>query len=159
MRTVGNQRHVEAPAGQQTISFTREFEAPVEAVFAAHTDPAAVARWIGPRGTELTMREFDARTGGRWSYVVSSSNGASWAFFGSFHEVTPSRRIVQTFEFEGDAGHPSMELLSFVDLGNGRSRIDGLSVFLSVEDRDAMVDDMDAGRDEDFERLDEYLAG
>jgi uncharacterized protein YndB with AHSA1/START domain len=159
MRTVGNQRHVEAPAGSQTISFTREFEAPVEAVFAAHTEPAAVARWIGPRGTTLTMREFDARTGGRWSYVVSAANGESWAFFGCFHEVTPSRRIVQTFEFEGDAEHPSMEVLTFIDLGNGRSRIDGRSVFLSVEERDAMLKDMDAGRDEDFDRLDEYLAG
>lgn len=156
---MGNQRNVEAPAGRQTISFTREFEAPVEAVFAAHTDAAAVARWLGPRGTELTMREFDARTGGRWSYVVSATNGGSWAFFGSFHEVTPSRRIVQTFEYEGEAGHPSMEVLTFVDLGDGRSRIDGLSVFLSVEDRDAMVGDMDGGRDENFQRLDEYLAG
>lgn len=42
-------------------------------------------------------REFDARTGGGWSYVVSGPDG-EWAFHGTFHEVTASSRLVQTFE-------------------------------------------------------------
>ena len=150
-----HQRTVTMNAGEQTIGFSREFEAPAARVFEAHTDAALVARWIGPRGTELTMREFDARTGGRWSYVVAGLGG-EWAFFGSFHEVTAPSRIVQTFEYEGAPQRPSLEILTFTDIGDGRSRIDGLSVFPSVEDRDAMLD-LDAGRDEDFERLDELL--
>ena len=144
--------------GTQTIAFTREFEAPAARVFTAHVDADLVAQWIGPRGTTLRMREFDARTGGRWSYVVTGLGG-EWAFFGSFHEVREPTRLVQTFEYEGDPGHPSMEVFAFVDLPDGRSRIDGLSAFLSVEDRDAVLDDLDKGRDEDFERLDEVLAG
>jgi uncharacterized protein YndB with AHSA1/START domain len=151
-----NQRSVTINAGEQTIAFSREFEAPAARVFEAHTDAALVARWIGPRGTELTMREFDARTRGAWSYVVAG-RGGEWAFHGSFHEVTAPRRIVQTFEYEGNPEHPSLETFVFTDIGEGRSRIDGLSVFLSVEDRDAMRD-LDSGRDEDFERLDEVLA-
>ena len=151
-----NQRTVTMNAGEQTIAFSREFEAPAARVFDAHTGPALVARWIGPRGTQLTMREFDARTGGSWSYVVAG-RGGEWAFHGSFHEVTAPRRIVQTFEFEGNPEHPSLEIFTFTDIGDGRSRIDGLSLFLSVEDRDAMLD-LDSGRDEDFARLDELLA-
>jgi len=151
-----NQRTVTINAGEQTIAFSREFEAPALRVFEAHTDAALVARWIGPRGTQLTMREFDARTHGGWSYVVAG-RGGEWAFHGSFHEVTAPRRIVQTFEYEGNPEHPSLETFIFTDIANGRSRIDGLSVFLSVEDRDAMQD-LDSGRDEDFERLDELLA-
>jgi hypothetical protein len=46
-----------------------------------------------------------------------------------------------------------------VDLPGGRSRIDGLSAFLSVADRDLMIGDLDDGRDEDYERLDGVLAG
>jgi uncharacterized protein YndB with AHSA1/START domain len=141
----------------QTISFTREFEAPAERVFAAHVDADLVAQWIGPRGTQLRMREFDARTGGSWSYVVEGLGGA-WAFHGSFHEVTAPSRLVHTFEYEGDPGHPSLEVFEFVDLPAGRSRIDGLSVFLSVADRDAVIGDLDDGRDEDYSRLDEVLA-
>jgi len=151
-----NRRTVTASPGEQTIAFSREFEAPATRVFEAHTDAALVAQWIGPRGTELRMREFEARTGGSWSYVVAGKGG-EWAFHGSFHEITSPSRIVQTFEFEGEPGHPSLEVLTFVELPGGRSRIDGLSVFLSVEDRDAMLGGMDSGMDEDFDRLEELL--
>ena len=152
-----NRRTVTAEMGRQTIAFTREFEAPAARVFEAHTDADLIAQWIGPRGTTLRMREFDPRTGGSWSYVVAGKGG-EWAFHGSFHEVTAPRRIVQTFEFEGNPEHANMEFLTFTDLEHGRSRIDGLSVFSSVEERDAMLADMDSGMDENFDRLEELLA-
>jgi uncharacterized protein YndB with AHSA1/START domain len=153
-----DQRVVLAAPGQQTISFSREFDAPGRLVFEAHIDPDLVPRWIGPRGTQLTMRDFDPRTGGCWSYLISAADGRSWAFHGSFHEVTAPNRIVQTWEYEGDPGHPTLEVLTFSDVGDRRSRIDGLSLFLTVEDRDAMLSGMDAGMDENFKRLDEMLA-
>jgi hypothetical protein len=59
---------------------------------------------------------------------------------------------------------PSLDAwpFTFVDLprgAEGRSRIGGLTVFLSVEDRAAnLLGGFDSGRDEDFERLDEVLA-
>lgn len=152
-----HRRTVTAEAGEQTISFTREFDAPAARVFEAHTDADLLARWIGPRGTQVRMREFDPRTGGCWSYVVAGGDG-EYGFHGSFHEVSAPRRIVQTFEFDGDPGHVSLELLTFSDLPDGGSRIDGLSVFPSIEDRDAMLAEMDSGMDENFERLDELLA-
>jgi uncharacterized protein YndB with AHSA1/START domain len=155
---MGNPRTVQAPAGQPTISFAREFDATAARVFAAHTDPDLVARWIGPRGTTCAVHEFDARTGGRWSYVVSAGGGRSWGFHGSFHEVSAPDRLVWTFEYEGEPGHPNLEVLTFTDLGGGRSRLDGLAVFLTVADRDGMMADMEPARDEDFERLDELLA-
>jgi uncharacterized protein YndB with AHSA1/START domain len=148
-------RSVTITPGEQTIAFSREFDAPIDRVFAAHVDAELVAQWTGPRGTEVNLRHFDPRTGGSWSYVVTGLGG-EWGFYGSFHEVTAPRRIVQTFEYEGFAGHPSFEVFTFVDIGNGRSRIDGLSVYQSAEDRDALLD-VDSGRDEDYERLDELL--
>jgi uncharacterized protein YndB with AHSA1/START domain len=160
---MSNKRTVTAAPDAQSIAFSREFEAPAALVFRAHVDPELVARWTGPAGTSVTMRAWDARTGGSWSYVVGGTSergtGGSWAFHGSFHEVTAPSRIVQTFEFEGNPGHANLESLTFVDLGDGRSRIDGLSTFQSVEDRDAMLADMDSGMDENFDRLEELLAG
>jgi uncharacterized protein YndB with AHSA1/START domain len=151
-----NHREVTMTAGEQTISFTREFEAPAARVFAAHVDPDLIPRWIGPRGTTVEMRHFDPRTGGSWSYVVVGESGR-WPFHGSFHEVTAPSRLVQTFEYEDEPGHPSLDVLTFVDLPGGRSRIDGLTAYLSVEDRDRQAD-LDSGRDEDFDRLEELLA-
>lgn len=155
---MSNERIVTADAGELSITFSREFEAPAADVFEAHTDASLIAQWIGPRGTALRMREFDARTGGCWSYVVVASGGEEWAFHGSFHEVTAPRRLVQTWEYEGEPQHPTLEVLTFSDLPNGRSRIDGQSLFLSVEDRDAMLAGMDAGMDDNFLRLDELFA-
>jgi uncharacterized protein YndB with AHSA1/START domain len=154
---MSNDRTVTARGGEQSIAFTREFEAPAALVFAAHTDPDLLGRWTGPRGTEMRVREFDARTGGCWSYVIESGDGA-WAFHGSFHEVTAPDRLVQTWEFEGDPGNPTFEVLAFSDLPGGRSRLEGLSLFLTVEARDAMLGGMDEGMDENFGRLDELIA-
>ena len=151
-----NKREVTAKAGEQTIAFTREFEAPAARVFEAHTDAELLAQWTGPQGTELQMREFDARTGGCWSYVIKAGDGA-WPFHGSFHEVTAPSRIVQTWEYDDDPGNFTIEVLTFTDLPDGRSRIEGLSLFPSLEARDAMLGGMDAGMDENFERLDALL--
>lgn len=155
---MANQRTVTAPPGGQSIAFSRELEATAERVFAAHTDVATLARWTGPRGTTLEVRAFHARTGGLWSYVVRGTDGVGWAFFGSFHEVTAPRRLVQTFEFEGDPGHPTFETLTFTDLPGGRCRVDGLSLFGTVAERDAMLTGMDSGMDENYDRLEELLA-
>ena len=154
---MSNHRVVVMAPGTQTISFTREFEAPSARVFAAHVDPDLIPQWIGPRGTTVEMRHFEARTGGSWSYVVVG-RGGRWPFHGSFHEVTTPSRLVQTFEYEDEPGHPSLDVLTFVDLPGGRSRIEGLTAYLSVEDRDRQAD-LDGGRDEDFDRLEELLAG
>jgi uncharacterized protein YndB with AHSA1/START domain len=155
---MANIRTVVANPDTQTISWTREFEAPARRIFEAHTDPDLLPQWTGPVGTTLDLRELDARTGGCWSYVVRAGNGGSWAFHGSFHEVTEPTRIVQTFEYEGEPGHPNLEVLEFEDLPGGRSRLTGESVFISVADRDAMITDFDTGLDENFDRLDELLA-
>ncbi|MGI8879872.1 MAG: SRPBCC family protein [Jatrophihabitans sp.] len=154
-----NERTVTAHAGQQSIAFVREFDAPAALVFRAHTEAELLGRWTGPRGTHMKLREFDARTGGSWSYVIAADGGeGEWSFHGSFHEVTEASRIVQTFEFEGDPGNPTLEVLTFTDLDRGRSRIDGLSIFLSVQARDEMLNGMDDGMDENFKRLDELIA-
>ena len=154
---MSSKRVVTALPGEQTISYTREFEAPAALVFRAHTEADLVAKWTGPAGTEVRMREWDARTGGSWSYVVAGGGG-EWAFHGTFHEVTEPRRIVQTFEFEGNPEHPNLEILNFVDLDGKRCRLEGRSVFPTLEDRDGMLSDMDSGMDENFARLDALIA-
>ena len=54
-----NPLHLDVPAGVPWIDFTREFDAPVAAVFDAHRDPAKVVRWLGPRGYEMLAERWD----------------------------------------------------------------------------------------------------
>jgi uncharacterized protein YndB with AHSA1/START domain len=141
------------------IRIIREFDAPPEKVFRAHTDPELVAQWLGPRGHEMRIDHYDCRTGGSYRYV-HVSDGNEYGFYGCFHEVRPSELIVQTFTFEGMPDGVALERLVLTDLGDGRTRLTSTSLVDSFEDRDAFVaSGMEAGVREGYERLDELLAG
>ncbi|MCU1403822.1 MAG: polyketide cyclase [Glaciihabitans sp.] len=151
--------HINAPAGVPFITIVREFDAPVDALYHAYTDPDLVARWLGPRRYTLTIREWDLRSGGTWSYAHTvPGEDAFYGFHGSFHSVDPGKRIVQTFEFEGAPGHVSLESATFEPVGD-RSRVVVHSVYQSLEARDAMISSgMEGGVTEGYEQLDDILA-
>jgi uncharacterized protein YndB with AHSA1/START domain len=141
------------------VRITREFDAPPEKVFRAHTDPELVVRWTGPRSTSMRIDHFDCRTGGSYRYLVSDADG-EYGFRGCFHEVRPGELIVQTFTFEGMPDGVALERLAFTDIGHGRTRLTTTSLVDSFEGRDAFVaSGMDVGVIEGYERLDEVLAG
>ncbi|MPZ67242.1 MAG: polyketide cyclase [Pseudonocardiaceae bacterium] len=141
-----------------TIEIVREFEAPVDAVFRAHTDPELVKKWLGPRRLTMRIDRYDARTGGAYRYVHTDQDGTDYGFYGAFHEVRPNERIVQTFTYEDVPDGVSLETATFEDLG-GRTRLSILSVLDSFESRDAMVaSGMESGVNEGYEQLDDLLA-
>ena len=135
------------------VRITREFDAPPEKVFRAHTDPELVVRWLGPRRHETRIEHYDCRTGGSYRYVMSS-NGNEFGFHGCFHEVRPARLIVQTFTFEGEPDGVALERLVFEDLGDGRTRLTATSLVDSFEFRDSFIE---AGLVEGYDRLDDLL--
>ena len=145
------------------IRIVREFDAPPEKVFRAHTDPELVVQWLGPRSITMEIDHFDCRTGGSYRYV-HTSGGQQYAFHGSFHEVRPPQAdargvVVQTFTFEGVPDGVALERLELEDLGDGRTRLTGTSLVDSFAARDAMLaSGMDTGVREGYERLDEILA-
>lgn len=149
---------VTAPEGLPFIDWEREFDAPVAAVFRAHTDPERVRQWLGPHGYEMAIGEWQATDGGRWSYVHTDGRGGEFAFRGTFHTVRENELLVQTFEFLGVPDVVSVESVRFEDLG-GRTRLVGHSVYPTVEARDGMVGSgMERGMGEGYERLDALLA-
>ena len=140
------------------VRITRDFDAPPEKVFRAHTDPDLVRRWLGPRSLEMRIDHYDCRTGGSYRYV--HVRGADeFGFHGSFHEVRPAELIVQTFTFEGDPDGVALERIMFTDLGDGRTRLTSTSLVDSFAARDAFVaSGMESGIRESYERMDEVLA-
>jgi uncharacterized protein YndB with AHSA1/START domain len=132
-----NPTTIVAQPGTPYIDVVREFDVPAGLVFRAHTDPALVVRWLGPRGMQVEVLELDARTGGGYRYVHRGPEG-EFRFRGVFHAVVPDRLIVQTFEYEGWPERVSLETMRFEDIG-GRTRLATRRVFGSVEERDEMV--------------------
>jgi len=150
---------IEADPAVPTIRIVREFDAPPERVFRAWIEPDLFARWIGPRSIDTRIDHWDARTGGSWRYASMRDGEEIASFYGSFHEVRPHERLVQTFTFTGYPDGVSLETMTFTDLGDGRTRAVGLSVVESLEIRNMILaSGMDTGVVEGYQKLDDLLA-
>jgi uncharacterized protein YndB with AHSA1/START domain len=139
------------------ILMTREFDAPREIVFEAHSKCEHLAKWWGPRKYELTICDMDFRPGGKYRLVQRGPDGEEHGFRGEYREIVPPERIVWTFEYEGMPGHVSVDTLTLEDIGR-RTKLTAHSLFDSVEDRDGMLQSgMETGAAETWDRLAEHL--
>jgi uncharacterized protein YndB with AHSA1/START domain len=149
---------ITAAPGIPQITVTREFDAPRDLVFRAHTDPQLLPQWLGPRDLTLTVDRYDARDAGTWRYVHTDAQGNEYGFHGIFHGTPTPDGIVQTFEYEGAPGHVKLDTTT-LEPRDGRTLVRTVSVFQSVEDRDAMIAaDMERGTRDSGDRLEELLA-
>ncbi|MDX6727064.1 MAG: hypothetical protein QOK49_1869 [Baekduia sp.] len=140
------------------IRIERVFNAPRERVFAAFIDPELIPEWWGPRGRTTVVDHMDVRPGGGWRFTIDDAGGDVTGFRGTYREVTPPERIVQTFEWEGMPGHVAVETAVFEDLGD-RTKVTTTSLFHTPEERDGMLSSgMEKGANETYERLEELLA-
>jgi uncharacterized protein YndB with AHSA1/START domain len=131
----------------------REFDAPVEKVFRAHVEPELFARWNWPEGYTVRFDHFDCRTGG--SYRISmAGDEMEGSVHGSFHDVIPNERIVQTFAPDAVPDMVILEKHRFEDLGDGRTRLTATSLVDKFEYRDSFAD---AGLAEGYAKLDQLL--
>ncbi len=150
------QQAITTPSDRE-IHCERVFDAPRDRVYAAYTDPALIPEWWGPRRMTTTADVMDVRAGGDWRFVMTGEDGSETGFRGTYREVTPPERIVQTFEWEGMPGHISVETATFEDLGN-RTKVVTTSIFHTTEERDGMLaSGMEEGLQETYARLDELL--
>jgi len=147
-----------AEPGVPQIVISREFAAPRELLFRAHTDPQLLVQWLGPRAVTMSVERYDVHDGGTWRFIHRDADGNEYGFHGVFHGTPSVDGIVRTFEFEGAPSHVSLETVTFEERG-GRTLVRTNGVFQSVEDRDAMIQSgMEQGVNEGMERLEELLA-
>ncbi|WP_375000360.1 SRPBCC domain-containing protein [Aeromicrobium sp. CTD01-1L150] len=59
-----------------TLHVTRTYDAGIERVWRAWTEPAALERWWGPEGWTTTVHELEARPGGRWRHTMVPDDGS-----------------------------------------------------------------------------------
>ena len=147
------------------ILITREFGAPRHLVYRAWTTPELVRRWWSGRRGEMTAVDIDLRVGGRWRYVMVTSEGFEVAFHGEFREIVPNERIVNTEVYEGaEAGdaEPPLNIVTFTE-ADGRTTLEVLMQCGTKEVRDAIIESgMEAGMQEAMDLLEQVaisLAG
>lgn len=147
---------VTAEPNTQNIVTEVTIKAPLEKVFAAHTDPDQVVKWWSG-GHPFTIESYEPVTGGKWRFLTKGLNGeGDFNFYGSFHLVAAPNRIIETFEYEGlpEPGHAALNNSVFEEVEPGVTKITTVSTFGSVTDRDGMVaSGMETGFQQSMEAL------
>lgn len=81
------------------VRIERQFDAPIEAVWAMWTDPAKFQIWYGPNGMSVPVAEMDVRVGGTRRICMemkSPERSMSMWFTGAYTEIEAPRRLVYT---------------------------------------------------------------
>ncbi|MGH7194035.1 MAG: SRPBCC domain-containing protein [Candidatus Saccharimonadales bacterium] len=138
------------------VRITREFDAPPERLWRAHTDPEQIVQWW----SDTKVDKHDFRVGGQWRFVSDGSDGQVHAFRGEFKEIDKPHRIVRTFEYEPRAGHIMTESVTFEPLDGGRTRQVTVSKYADLGDLEGMVGSgMERGATSGLDRLAKVVEG
>ena len=107
------------------VRIIREFDAPPEKVFRAHTDPELVVQWLGPRGLEMRDRPLRLPHRRRRTATCTAATARSTASTAastrcarpsSSCRPSPSRACPTAWRWRSCV---------LEDLGDGRTRLDG----------------------------------
>jgi len=147
--------------GDCEILVTRELAAPRHLVYAAHTQPEMVKRWLyGPDGWSMPLCEIDLRVGGRYRYVWRQlSDGTEFGVSGKYLEIVPQEKVVSTESFDGPMNQgEATNTLSFAER-NGRTVIALHMRYPSKAVRDgAIASGMNDGIEMGYARLEVQLS-
>jgi uncharacterized protein YndB with AHSA1/START domain len=139
-RAVTPNRHgsavIEFPSDLEIV-ITRDFDAPIALVFDVFTKPEHVRKTFAPFGEEVTVCSIDLRVGGNYHFVMVTDDGTECSFRGTYLEVEPPTRTVETWRFEG---WPDAEAVETMDLqeANGVTTLTWRLAFRDQAGRDHM---------------------
>jgi uncharacterized protein YndB with AHSA1/START domain len=140
MTSTATQKSTTSVDGRDLI-LRRTIDAPPEKVFRAWTDPVLLKEWFTPKPWTTAHIETDVRPGGSTRFVMRSPEGTEFPNTGVYLEVVPNRRLVFTDAYS-KAWEPSEKpfmtvIITFDDLGDGRTGYTALVRHWSIADREA----------------------
>jgi uncharacterized protein YndB with AHSA1/START domain len=87
------------------LLITRVFDAPLDQVWKAWTEPEQIKKWWGPANFTAPTIENDFRVGGKYLYLMRSPDGQDVWSTGVYREIVPMERIVATDSFADEKGN------------------------------------------------------
>jgi uncharacterized protein YndB with AHSA1/START domain len=84
---------------------SRMFDAPVEEVWRAFTDPERITRWWGPKDFTAPFAKMDLRVGGKYTMAMRGPDGKDYWSTGIYKEIIPHRKIVLIDSFADKDGN------------------------------------------------------
>ena len=106
------------------IKVVREFDAPVEQVWKAWTEPQLLDQWWAPRPWKAVTQSMDFSAGGTWRYYMQGPEGEKHYCKFDYETITPNKSYTGIDGFVDENGNdthdlPNMRwLVSFIPSGN-----------------------------------------
>jgi uncharacterized protein YndB with AHSA1/START domain len=112
------------------LKISRLFDAPLDAVWDAWTDPEQVARWWGPRGFTITTHSKDLRPGGTWIYTMHGPDGTDYPNSTYYHEVREREALV--YDHGASEGKPPLFRVSVFFKASGNQTAMDMTMTLAT---------------------------
>ncbi len=155
----------EADVAAKKIHISREFNAPIEKVWRAWTEPALIEKWIAPKPWTAETKTWDFTVGGIWLYAMVGPDGQKHWVYAEFNAIENGSAFSATGMFCDAEGNPvasepkSYRDTKFLSIEGNRTRIESVITF---EDESTIKWFVEGGFKEGtimgFEQLDELLA-
>lgn len=141
----------------RTLKLERTFDAPIQLVWEAWTQPEHIANWWGPKGMETKILEHNFAVGGSWKYVMTMPDGNEFIAEGVYQEIEEGKKIVTSADFKPMT--IGVELHILLEEEGDKTKF----TFLVVHETEEYCKQQEAmgfynGWGSTFDRLQEYLA-
>ncbi|HVV53738.1 MAG TPA: SRPBCC domain-containing protein [Mucilaginibacter sp.] len=125
------------------IHVVREFNAPIEKVWKAWTDPDQLEKWWGPKPWVAITKSMDFTVGGAWLYYMAGPEGQKYWSYVKFTAIEEGRRFAADAVFSDENGNAAP--------GAAVSHWD--NKFVAAGDKTKVVVDLSFDQEADFKML------
>lgn len=95
----------------------KSFDAPIEKVFAAWTDPVKLRQWWGPANVECIIAEIDLKIGGSYRIGNKFVDGSVVWISGEFLAIEPPRELKFSWNIEPAQSNTEQVTVRFNSVG------------------------------------------
>ncbi len=159
-----NKTSIQRDLENKTLTIERRFNAPLDRVWRAYTDPRILDQWWAPKPWQTETIGMDFRAGGYWHYAMNGPEGEQHFGRMDFSEIKARRHYVALDVFADASGDavPDMPkqtfVTSFIDEGK-KTKVIVVVDYESVEDMQKVIEmGMEEGLTMAQDQLEELLA-
>lgn len=155
----------ETDAVNKKVYISREFNAPIEKVWKAWTDPEILDKWWSPKPMKAETKVMDLRVGGNWQFAMVTPEGQKHWIYAEFTAVEEGKSYTSTAWMGDSEGNPVTSGpkwhrdTKFTSIEGNRTRVNIEVTYEDVATFERMANSFfKQGTEIGYNQLDELLA-
>lgn len=152
----------------KVVEFERTYDAPIEVVWQAWTDPKILKQWWGPDNVSIPECEVDLQIGGMFYIVMEAGEamgeykGTRWPMEGKFTVVEKNSRLSYTATAWTEGRKETTEIDQINELTltdeNGKTKLKLKAIVNRIgSDAKMAIEGMQSGYSQQFDKLEKFL--